>query len=267
MKNWTITRREFINACEDRGIKKPSLDAYDIDLKQFQTFMEARGHAPVETNAQHIGAYLLHMENKGLSLATRTRKLATLRVFGNYLVFAGELEASPAAGITLKRAQRIEEPVLPYVELRAIVDGLPSGSRDRALVELMMVGLNSAEIVLVERQHLDLNEGTLVVEERLVTLMGETMQELAVYLRETYPTDARPGPAYLFRNYAGRKLSRQALWKMVRDLKKCLSPQTIRRSAIAHMLKQGRDFKFIARQTGHVDPHSLTRYIHLGRSA
>jgi integrase/recombinase XerD len=154
----------------------------------------------------------------------------------------------------------------------------PRGLRDRAMLELLYAtGLRVSELVGLQVLSVNLEAGFVRVmgkgsKERMVP-MGEKAQDA---LRE-YLADGRPGmlrkktSAYFFVNKAGRQLTRQGFWKIIKQygikagIRKSITPHILRHSFASHMLEGGADLRSVQVMLGHADISTTQIYTHVTR--
>jgi integrase/recombinase XerD len=71
----------------------------------------------------------------------------------------------------------------------------------------------------------------------------------------------------LFVNYNGERITRQGIWKMLKDygkkagIEKAITPQILRNSFAAHMVQNGADLKSLQELLGHEDVTATQVYL------
>lgn len=196
-------------------------------------------------------AYKTHLIGRELSAATVNRRLGTLRNLIAFAKTAGIVswkltvanQKVHAPGNTPGPGRCEVEAVLTMIEER----GTPIASRDRAIIRLLYdLALRRAEIVALDREHLDLEAGTLTIlghgdsAGEPIALPKPTKDALSAWLAVR---GDRPGP--LFSNFAhgregeGRLVDRN-LYAMIRRHGQAigvhLRPHGLRRTAITQAL-------------------------------
>ena len=146
--------------------------------------------------------------------------------------------------------------------------------RDRAIVEMLYAGgIRVSELTGLGVEDLSLAEGRMLVrgkgdKERIVPL-----GRLAVEALESYLRLSRPGLATgrrenrLFLSVRGAGLTRQWIWRLVKQLDARASPHTLRHSCATHMVENGADLRTVQTLLGHADISTTQVYTHvaLGR--
>jgi integrase/recombinase XerD len=153
------------------------------------------------------------------------------------------------------------------------------GLRDRAILELMYAtGLRVSEASHLKVSDINLDLGFIKCKgkgskERIVPL-GKIAQEFL----QKYFGQARPkllgknASQYLFLAQGARRLSRQSIWKMIKkvvagaDIKKEVTPHTLRHSFATHLLERGADLRSVQEMLGHSSIITTQIYTHINQT-
>lgn len=272
--------KDFIEYLQkERKMSLNTLEAYNRDVLQFMAFEGSRGNSDVtETSGTEIVAFLHELKASGKSAATVNRKLASIRAFFNYLMESGLIKENPTANI---KSPKIEKKTLEYLELEEIdklmtvPDDSLKGIRDRAILEVLYAtGIRVSELIEANVEDINLRMG-------FITCAGENSNPRIVPLGrparaalENYIYDAREDiigenkdERALFVNYYGKRITRQGLWKLLKEYGKKagihhkLTPNIIRNSFAVHMLQNGADLKSLQELMGHEDITATQVYL------
>ena len=256
-----------------------TLEAYSRDVREFIAFEGSRSMTDItETSGTEIVAFLHELKISGKSAATVNRKLASLRAFFNYLIEAGLMKDNPTTAI---RSPRIDRKNLEYLtieevdRLLSVPDDSIKGIRDRAILELLYAtGIRVSELIDADVSDINLRMG-------FITCAGEKRKPRIVPLGrparaalENYIYDGRSAlikgnkdETALFVNYYGKRITRQGLWKLLKEygvkagLDHKLTPNIIRNSFAVHMLQNGADLKSLQELMGHEDISATQVYL------
>ena len=138
--------------------------------------------------------------------------------------------------------------------------------RDRALLETLYAsGLRVSEVVNLELNNIFYDEGFLRIygkgsKERIVPIGKSALCYIEMYIKNTRDNiKNNKSENYLFLSYRGKKLTRKAVWDIVKKycfkagIKKEIHPHTIRHSFATHLLEGGADIRLIQEMLGHSD--------------
>jgi integrase/recombinase XerD len=266
----------------EKGFSQHTLAAYSRDLVSVTAYLQQHGVSqwPAVQPLDLLG----YLQEIGASLAasSRARRLAACRSFFKYLQLRGGVDHNPALRLRFPQKRTVLPKVLAPSEVEALLAG-PSldavlGQRDRAMLELLYAtGIRVSELVDLNVQQVHLQVGYIVVrgkgdKERLVP-----MGEWACESLRTYMSDGRrkligqqPVPQ-VFVNHRGRKLSRQGVWKTIKNyalrvgIGKNLTPHMLRHSFATHLLQNGADLRSLQAMLGHADISTTQIYTHVAR--
>ena len=107
--------------------------------------------------------------------------------------------------------------------------------------------------------------------ERIVPLGDYAIEWLGRYLDEARPllTTKHPEEDHLFVNHHGTGLSRQGIWKNLKQIvrqagiTKTVTPHTLRHSFATHLLENGADLRTVQELLGHADISTTQIYTHI----
>lgn len=278
MKRYLFHFTEYLK--QEKRMSDNSLLAYGRDLSDFSRFVRDKGIGEIQAISNtEVVAYLLELKKDGKSAATVNRRLASLRSFFEFLTEKGHLSRNPAAGIKSPRIQRkeIEYLTVPEIEkILALPDHSVKGIRDRALLELLYAsGMRVSEIAGADLPDLNLRIGFIISggehgKARIIPLGRPARAALEAYCYEARPKlvrEKQEEQQALFVNYSGQRLTRQGIWKLIKEyakqagLAEKLTPQTLRNSFAVHMIQNGADLKSLQELLGHEDLAATQIYL------
>ncbi len=260
----------------ERGLAPLTISAYRRDLGQFADVAGDRWRA----NPDPARDWLTEQRRGGRRATTLARKVAALRSFYGFALREGIVERDIASLLDSPKPGSYLPDVLSVDEVVRILDAPPAddpvGIRDRAILELLYdCGLRVSELVGLDRHRLDLPGLQVRVigkgnKERRVPMGEEARERLHRYLvgphanwTAEHPTEA------VFVGERGRRLSREAVWRLVRhwtavaQVTGHVSPHTFRHSFATHLLEGGADLRTVQTLLGHASISTTQLYTHL----
>ncbi len=265
----------------ERNMAAHTVSAYARDLTQLTAFLETRGVAnPRRVEQVHLQAYLAALAGQGRSPRTRARCASAMRGLFGFLEETGQVGASPAALLHVRRVPgRLPQPV-GREDLGRLL-AAPQGDdacaiRDRAMLELLYAaGLRVSELVGLRAEALDLEAGFVRVlgkgaRERVVPVGAAARRGILDYVERARSVllKGRQSP-YLFVTGRGRPMTRQAFWKRLRAYVRRLGitgrvgPHSVRHSFATHLLEGGADLRAVQAMLGHADIGTTQVYTHV----
>ncbi len=299
----------------ERGLSPATLSAYGADLRDFAASPEAGGSwdRTPEPALDYLGRLGRAAGPNGVLLrpTSRRRRTAALRAFYRFALAEDLVMRDVAMHLDLPREPRLLPDPLTVAEVDRLLvaagppespgdaaidpaDGAGEGggvageatlagarTRDRALLELLYAaGLRVSEATGLDRDNLDLADGTVRVigkgdKERMVPLGEVAAGWLSTYLRDVRPgllalgraPTVHGGPVFL--SDRGRRLTRQQAWATVgraaaiAGLAGRVTPHTLRHSFATHLLEGGADLRIVQELLGHASISTTQIYTHL----
>lgn len=218
-----------------------------------------------------------------LSLATQGVRLAAVKTFFGWLLRSGQIAYNPASNIQPPRLpERLPAEILTQAEVRRMLEKTPTikprDIRDRAILEVLYAtGIRRAELLGLSIYHADLKTATLKIEhgkggrERIVPLTTSAVVALKLYLAESRGkfVSAVSQTALFVSSRSGRALSDNDLLRIVKkaakkaNIKKNVSPHTLRHSCATHLLQERADIRQIQKLLGHKKLSTTEIYTHV----
>ena len=156
----------------------------------------------------------------------------------------------------------------------SLPDDTQKGIRDRAVLELLYAtGIRATELIQMKVPDVNLRMGFIKCDGQHSKARIIPMGRLCRKAMEDYMLDVREKmlsgkeSQVLFDNYMGEPITRQGLWKVLKEygemagLELSLTPQIIRNSFAVHMLQNGADIKSLQELMGHEDIAATQAYL------
>jgi integrase/recombinase XerD len=266
-----------------KGVKKMarnSVTAYVRDLNEFEAYTERRGIEDVcDASESDAAAWLMELKSGNRSAATIRRKLASVRAFYKYLNTEGIMSTDPSTDIRTPKVARKEIEYLTIEEIERLLagpDGSPKGVRDRAILEVLYAtGMRVTELIQMNSNDVNMRMGFVSLrgphgKSRIIPLGRPARAALEEYIydgRAKLRRTRKEGDGALFLNYYGERITRQALWKIMKGyaehvgINKKITPQILRNSFAVHMIQNGADIKTLQELLGHEDIAATQIYL------
>lgn len=252
-----------------------TVKAYESDLLSFQKFLNNKDISRV--SSEDIQKYMHSFGDK--TDKTLARALTTLRMFYDFLIRRNIIKESPMDGIASPKIGKYLPDVLSIDEVDRLLDIKPKNNfefRNKCILELLYsTGLRISELVSLKFENINLDDSLIKVmgkgsKEIIVPLNDITTDYLKEYIEKIRPEMLKKVQTdYIFLNNHGKVLTRQAVFKMIKkraleaNIKKNISPHTLRHSFATHMLSNGADIRFIQELLGHSDIATTEIYTHI----
>lgn len=265
----------------ERGLAANTIQAYSRDLVRFLAFLGGLGRGPEEVTQDEISSYMGSLRGR-LSARSAARGLSSIRMFYRFLVSEGRIETSPARLVETPKLPRRLPEILSPDEVERLLEqpdpDTPSGSRDRAMLELLYAtGLRVSELTGLRVRDVNLEAGFVRLvgkgsKERVVPMGDKAMDAVRAFLsggRDRLL--GRRSSSHLFVNRTGRPLTRQGFWKLIKrygraaGIRRSITPHGLRHAFASHLLEGGADLRSVQIMLGHEDISTTQIYTHVTR--
>lgn len=285
VKNGQDLLRQYLNYLRvEKGLRPLTCEAYQRDLLLFAEYLEGANGLLTTAEQAQVAGFLEHLQKHGVQPRSVARKLSCLRGFYKWLLLDKRIGHDPTVNLESPSTWKVLPKALAQTEVERMMEQAGTSAnhrqadavalRDRAIVEMLYAGgIRVSELTGLGVEDLSLAEGRMLVrgkgdKERIVPL-----GRLAVEALESYLRSSRPGLATarrenrLFLSVRGAGLTRQWIWRLVKQLDARASPHTLRHSCATHMVENGADLRTVQTLLGHADISTTQVYTHvaLGR--
>lgn len=268
----------------ERGLSANTVSAYTRDLAHFaQWAQEVELDSYLQPTIRELGQLVSYLRDLGLAPPSVARHLVALKMFYRFLRLEErttdstvELLSSPTLW------ERIPQVLSPESVTKLLDAPQPQErfyQRDRAILEVLYAtGSRASEVVGLKLMDLSLEAGFCRCfgkgnKQRVVPLGRPAINALRTYLAQLrlQLVQAAPDSNWVFVSRAGRALTREMLWVLVKKyarragLNPKVSPHTLRHSFATHLLAGGADLRTVQELLGHAKIQTTQRYTHVDR--
>jgi integrase/recombinase XerD len=269
----------------ERGLSKNTIDSYTKDIEKLCLFLNAHAISisPISIDAAIIKQFIYFIAKK-VNPRSQARIISGLRSFFDYLIFQEYRNTNPTDLLETPKIGLKLPDTLSQNEIDALICAIdlshPQGERNRTILEtLYSCGLRVSEVITLKISDLFFEEGFIRVlgkgnKERYVPIHLDAQQYILRYKQEIR-SQIQPKKGFedtLFLNRRGASLTRQMIFIILKDLaikidlKKKISPHTLRHSFATHLLQNGADLRAIQQILGHESITTTEIYVHVDKT-
>ena len=267
----------------EKGLADNTLSSYRRDLRQYHTWLEAtRGSTVLRADRGDLQAYLGARLKAGQSQRSTARFMSCIRGFYHFLLREGRITVDPTLDIDSPKLGRPLPKSLSEEEVDRLLGTpnleVPLEFRDRSMLELLYAcGLRVTELTSLQLSQVSINQGVVRVfgkgnKERLVPMGEEALNWLQQYLAGPRMELLKGVPSdIVFPSRRGTQMTRQTFWYRIKiyaeraQIKKALSPHTLRHAFATHLLNHGADLRVVQMLLGHSDLTTTQIYTHVAK--
>ncbi len=275
---------EFINyLAVERRLADNTLLAYRGDLTKYLCYLEQKEVQAIKSiGRKHITDFMYDQKQQELSVPSICRELAAIKMFHRFLVVERITREDPTHLVETPKIWKKIPDVLTCKEVDALIEvskgRKPKAIRDHAILELLYAsGMRVSELINLNLDSVNLNIGYVRClgkgrKERIVPIGKKARDTVKKYCAGTRKKILK-GEVHsvLFLNRFGKKMSRQAIWKLIKQyalksgITKEVKPHTLRHSFATHLLEHGADLRSVQEMLGHADIATTQIYTHVDK--
>lgn len=269
---------EFVDYLTNvKRASKNTIASYKRDLVKLHNYLKDSGIQSLkEVTSTDLNSYILLIEKQGMSTATVSRNIASVKAFFLYLLKQGVISEDPSETLKPPKIEKKAPVILTIEEINLLLEQ-PNGSapkeiRDKAMLELLYAtGIRVSELISLRVKDVNLSMNFLQCrdgnKERVIPFTNETKIALENYLYNAREIMCKGEQESLFTNCQGAPMTRQGFWKIIKyysakaGIKKDITPHTIRHSFAMHLVNNGADLKAVQEMLGHSDISTTQIYV------
>lgn len=257
----------------DLNYSQNTINTYENSLNQLNRYIKKD---LLKLTSDDIEKFIISLE---LEASSVSNYLSSYKTFYNYYIKLGKIKINPIDVIDSPKLARHLPTYLTVDEVNNLLDikiNDAFDARNKSILELLYSsGLRISELISLEFKNIDLNECIIRVmgkgsKERIVPINDIAIHYLKIYVKDyRHILVKNEQNNYIYLNNHGKKMTRQGVFKMIKkrtleaDIKKDVSPHTLRHSIATHMLENGADLRIIQEFLGHSDIGTTQIYTHL----
>jgi len=265
----------------EKNYSQHTIESYEHDILEFFMFMNEQSIDHLSTlSYQDARLYLTELYRKGMSKKSVSRKLSCLRSFFSFLLREQLVSSNPFQQVSLPKQDKRLPEFFYEEELEALfasIDtSIPSGQRDRALLELMYAtGIRVSECAEIQLKDLDFYTSVVLVKGKGGKERYAPFGQIAKTTIMTYINDGRrklmkeKQHDFLFVNQKGDPLTVRGIQYIFQKMMeragnaRKVHPHMIRHSFATHLLNNGADLRTVQELLGHSQLSSTQIYTHV----
>lgn len=276
----------------EKRTSKNTFVAYKKDCEQLLDFLKNKKVNIKICNKQHLKNFLKNLKDVGVSAKTISRKISCLKSFFNFLNERFNIP-NVAGDLVFPKLEQTLPNYLSEDEIEELLkvagkDSSDKGVRNRVMLSLLYAsGMRVSELVNLKTDQIDFDTGFVTLlgkgnKERMVPVPAAIFEFVRFYLERVYE-NLKPKKEkgkinnnnYLFFTYYNnniKPISRQSFWGILKNIlhktniKKKVSPHTLRHSLATHLLKSGANIRSLQLLLGHENISTVQIYTHLEKS-
>lgn len=265
---------EYLNSVKRASAN--TITSYRRDLKKLCSYILSIGISDIQdVNATDLNTYMIYMREEGMSTATVSRNIASIKSFFMFLFKRGIVKEDCAEQLKPPKIEKKIPEILTVSEVNLLLDqpsrSNPKEIRDKAMLELLYAtGMRVSELISLKLEDVNLTMNYILCrdanKERVIPIENAAKSALEHYIKGARESMCE-GSAYLFTNMKGQPMTRQGFWKLIKSyakkagIDKDITPHMIRHSFASHLVSNGADLKAVQEMLGHSDISTTQIYL------
>jgi integrase/recombinase XerC len=267
-----------------RNLADNSIRGYVGDLESFLAHISKLGITEFsELKITHIRSWLANLQSTGISRATLSRRIVSIRAFTYWAASQGWIPSDIGADLAIPKAHKTLPDVLNQSQTQLVLDAIttkageeptPANIRDLAIIEILYAsGIRVSELCGLNIRDIDMDRNTLLVlgkgdKERVVPIGLPAMRALQNWLanfRKEFVNESSGDAVFL--GSRGKRIdqrtAREVVYEAMSVIGSHMSPHGLRHTAATHLLEGGADLRSVQEILGHSSLATTQIYTHV----
>ena len=264
----------------NKHLSNNSIESYITDLTKYIDFLKKKYEVKdlSDITNEMVKKYVQNLKKGGFESSSISRKISAIKAFHKYI--SNDLGITNVT-VNLKKPKKEEKLpiVLSLEEINMMFDTIktnePLDLRNRCMLEFLYgSGLRISELLALNTENISLHKKELHVigkgnKERIVPLSDMAIDAFSKWMSKGKSHIKTKNNNLLFVNKNGEKLTRQGVWKLIKQIAKDagitkeISPHTLRHSFATHLLNNGFNLRYVQFLLGHKDISTTQIYTHI----
>jgi integrase/recombinase XerC len=267
-----------------RNLADNSIRGYVGDLESFIAHISKLGITEFsDLKITHIRSWLANLQATGISRATLSRRIVSIRAFTYWAASQGWIPSDIGADLSIPKAHKTLPDVLNHSQTKLVLDAITTKAseeptavniRDLAIIEVLYAsGIRVSELCGLNIRDIDMERNTLLVlgkgeKERVVPIglpAKRSLQNWLANFRKKF-VSGESGDA-VFLGTRGKRIDQRTAREVVYDAMEAIglhmSPHGLRHTAATHLLEGGADLRTVQEILGHSSLATTQIYTHV----
>ena len=263
----------------NKDLSNNSINSYITDLNKYSSWLKKKYEITdlMDIELEMVKKYIQTLKKGGFESSSISRKISAIKAFHKYI--SDDLGINNVASSLKKPKKEDKLPVILTVEeinmmFNSIKTNEPLDLRNRCMLEFLYgSGLRISELLDLTPQNIHIHNKEIKVigkgnKERIVPLSDMAIDAFNKWMSKG-KIHFKTKVSNLFINKNGDKLTRQGVWKLIKEIAKNagitkeISPHTLRHSFATHLLNNGFNLRYVQLLLGHKDISTTQIYTHI----